>query len=106
MLERESMIMPGATSSEKAKVSIAAHYIFAAPLYKKIKELGMTVTGFCCKDNQVVFTYNAKGRRPFDYAELMQLQQIIDPKETTEYPIPWGHYGEYTLYIQLPALAK
>ena len=106
MAERESMIDQGAIGSEKANVSISTHYMFSAPLYKKIKELGMTVTGFCHKNNQVVFTYTAKGRRPFDYTELLQLQRLINPKDDTNYPIPVGYYGEYSLYIPLPVSAR
>ena len=102
MKERESMIGTEATGSMK----IANHYVIAVPLYKKIKELGMTVTGFHRHKNQVVFTYTTGKRHPFTYHELMQLQNIINPQEPKEYPIPWGYYGDYTLYIQIPNLAK
>lgn len=52
-------------------------------VYFKLKGFRAIVKSFSCTSNDFSFDYDFSGRSPFNYAELIEFEKIVNPKETT-----------------------
>ena len=58
------------------------HYEEICRICEKLKSFGAKLKGFDLNFHEYTFTYDVPGRCSFRYDELMEIEQIIDPKET------------------------
>lgn len=57
------------------------HYEEICKICEKLKSFGAVVKGFDLNFHEYTFTYDVPGRSSLNYSELMEIEQIIDPKE-------------------------
>lgn len=58
------------------------HYEEISTICEKLKSFGAHLKGFDLNFHEYTFTYDVPGRSNLRYDELMEIEQIIDPKET------------------------
>lgn len=60
------------------------HYEEINKICDKLKSFGAELKGFDLNFHEYTFTYDVPGRSNLSYAELLEIEQIINPKETEE----------------------
>ena len=68
-----------------------------------LESLGVNDVTYTINGSTLSFTYKTDKRSLLNYDELCQLKEIL---KMDKYPIPMGYYGEYTIYIYLPYVAR
>ena len=58
------------------------HYEEIYAICEKLKGFGAKVTGFDLSFHEYTFTYDVPGRSNLCYDELMEIEQILEPKKT------------------------
>lgn len=58
------------------------HYEEICKICEKLKEFGAALKGFDLNFHEYTFTYDLPGRSNLRYAELLEIEQIIEPLET------------------------
>lgn len=60
------------------------HYEEICNICEKLNGFSAKVTGFDLNFHEYTFTYDVPGRSNLSYSELLEIEQIINPKETEE----------------------
>lgn len=78
------------------------HYDEICRIREKLSSFGAVLKGFDLSFHEYTFTYDVPGRSNLNFCELMEIEQIVDPKET-ESPDHLSVFrmgGFYTLTIK------
>lgn len=86
-----------------SEITVYMHnYKIFVELYKKLDEFGMQITDVEISPNEILFTYSASGRSVLNYAELDELQNIVDPLISAHDSIRvMGMSGKYDMRVRI-----
>lgn len=69
-------------SSNNTTMINLVHYEEICKICEKLKSFGAVLKGFDLNFHEYTFTYDIPGRSNLNYSELMEIEQIVEPKET------------------------
>lgn len=89
-------------SSNNTTMINLIHYEEICKIKEKLISFGADIKGFDISFHEYTFTFDVPGRSNLNYDELMEIEQIIEPKETEspEHLSVFRMGGFYTLTIK------